>query len=143
MELGAHVLYHRYEPGGYVVYPAILLTVPDAEGRVQLGFYHPDRNLHLGGSDWRNAIDRAVDVPTEDKAAECAPFWTPTEIESLRAQLAATTEGTDAQLQAIADEGAVKPSAEDLDAVAEEEQVKEATAPKNNVRTIRGSKVAK
>lgn len=91
----------------------------------------------LIGSDWQSGMNVAFDVPHkshEDSQNEIF-WWDP---------MAETTEGRDAALQAIADEGAVKqPSAEDLDAVAEEEQVKEATAPKNNVRTIRGSKVAK
>lgn len=158
MNIGDPVVFTRYEKGEMIAYPANLLTLPDADGKVQLYFYHPDRSRHLGSSDWRDAIDRAVDVLPKEKAGEFIPFWFDQgeaiaefvdahrkafeqssqqamelrrENEVLTAQLAATAEGRDAMLQAETDKTATKPSAADLDAVADEEKAKESTKGKN------------
>jgi hypothetical protein len=59
----------------YVSYPGIALTEPDADGRLQIMFLHPERHKHLGGADWRDAVDRAVDVLPEGKQAEGVAFY--------------------------------------------------------------------
>lgn len=154
MKIGDAVTLVRYEKGGIVSYPANLLTLPDSEGRAQIYFYHPDRSRHLGGADWRDAIDRAVDVLPKEKAGDFIAYWTDPqeemtqfvsahnrafeqnsatifalrdEVALLTARLAATTEGVDERLQSEADKYAAQPSAADLDADAEEKDAKEAT----------------
>jgi hypothetical protein len=113
VKIGDAVVFTRYEQGSFVSYPANLLSLPDAEGRVQLYFYHPDRSRHLGGADWRDAIDRAVSVLPKDKAGDFIPYY-------------------DFPASGL-------PSADDLDADAAEKKAAEATAEKSGkVRQIKG-----
>jgi hypothetical protein len=110
MSIGSHVFLTRYEKGGMVQYPGFLLSVPDTEGRAQIAFYHPDRSRHLGGADWRDSIDRAIDVLPKAKAGDFIPYY-----EFPASGL---------------------PSEADLDADEDEKRAKEATSPK--VRQIKG-----
>lgn len=80
------------------------------------------------------------DVPHRDEegAEEAGLYWVP------------TTETTDAVLQEMADEHAVKPNSDglpsgaDLDAVSDEQKAKEATSgQKPAIRVVKGSKAAK
>lgn len=107
----------------------------DGQPHLTVVYADPSKITQFGGADFTEAFDRLFSVPHEDVNALGHIFW--------REGYAGTTEGKDAALQAIADEravdtsagelgaGAAKPSADDLDTVAEEEKAKENTKCKN------------
>ena len=138
-----HVEYLKYSvatkdrPEGYVSYPGIVLTDPDADGRIQLMFLHPERHKHLSGADWRDAVDRAVDVLPEGKQGEGISFYRTlsgppvTETKEYSDGSSATGPGPlpdQSPEQQAASDG--KPSVADLDADAEEKEAKDATGGK-------------
>lgn len=72
-----HVELLKYEVAakGYASYPGIALTEPGADGRIQIMYLHPDRHKNLIGADWRDAVDRALDVLPEGKQADGVAFY--------------------------------------------------------------------
>ncbi len=117
---------HKPVPTALVVDDALILaSYPAGEGeepRVTLLYCNGGS---LNGADWQNAVSVEHDVPhvDNDGAEESERFYfeadatgliealeaTRRQNQSLRAQLAATTEGKDETLQALADENAVIP----------------------------------
>jgi hypothetical protein len=88
------------------------------------GFYvqHEDGSAEVAG------VERFAWEPAP-QSEQAAHDEAQARVKDLEAQLAATTEGRDAALQALADAASRKdPSAADLDAVAEEQEAADATA---------------
>lgn len=120
----------------HVRYDALVVgsrTLPDHDEFVLnlVHFRHDDVNSHhaLNGVDWADTLERTLDVPHEDDKVNQSFFWKDADdeawelrgqldsarrvlreydkiVDDLKAQLAATTEGKDKTLQAIADAGA-------------------------------------
>lgn len=133
-----HVTYLKYagaskdEPAGYRSYPGIALTEPDGEGRIQIMFLHPERHKNLSGADWRDAVDRAIDVLPEGQQAEGVAFYRilsgPPETETKEYSDGSSATGPGPLPdESPAQQDAGTPSAADLDADAEEKDAKEAT----------------
>jgi hypothetical protein len=131
-----HVILFKYDhkTKTHVRYDALVIGVREFEDHDEpvlnlVYFRHDDTASHhaLNGVDWADTLERILDVPHEDDLENQSFYYVEEDasvlrkqldsarevlreydkvVDDLRAQLAATTEGKDAALQAIADAGA-------------------------------------
>jgi hypothetical protein len=122
----------------HVSYPALVIGSRELEDHdypvlALVHFRHDDTASHhaLNGVDWADTLERTLDVPHEDDKDKQSFYYVYEEdaatlreqlesarevlaeydkvVDKLRAELAATTEGKDKALQALADATAAKP----------------------------------